>query len=149
MTVWLDADAAPAPVKEILFRAAARRSVPVVVVANSAQRVPKSKWVRFVQVGGGLDAADEHIAASCAPGDLVITDDVPLAAAAVEAGAQVLRFRGEMLDEGNVTQRLAVRDMLDDMRGAGMMTSGPPPFGKKERQQFANALDRWLTQRGR
>lgn len=146
MTIWIDADAAPRPVKELVYRAAQKRQVLVILVANQGQVVPRSKHIRTIQVSGGLDRADEYIVEQLVPGDLVVTADIPLAAAAVEKGAQVLQFRGELLDAGNVRQRLAVRDLMDDLRGAGVNTGGPPPFSPKDTQRFANALDRWLTQ---
>lgn len=148
MTIWLDGDAAPRAVKDIVFRAATKRRVAVVMVSNRWQKVPRSKWIRMVQVEGGLDRADEYIVEQLSAGDLVITADIPLAADAVEKGATVLRFRGEQLDASNVRQRLAVRDLMDDLRGAGVQTSGPPPFSTKDSQRFANALDRWLTVNG-
>ncbi|MEL6343197.1 MAG: YaiI/YqxD family protein [Myxococcota bacterium] len=149
MTIWLDGDAAPRAVKEIVFRAATRRQVPVVMVANRWQQVPRSTWIKMVVVEGGLDRADEHIVEQLAAGDLVITADIPLAADAVANGATILRFRGEILDKSNVKQRLAVRDLMDDLRGAGVQTRGPAPFGQKDGQRFANALDRWLTRNQR
>lgn len=145
-TIWIDADAAPRDCKDVLFRASERRGVPLVLVANHAQKMPRMGHIRFVQVGQGFDVADDYIAEHCAPGDLVITNDIPLAAQVVEKGAVALRPRGELLDERNVRQQLAMRDFMDEVRGSGVMTGGPPPFGAKEKQQFANALDRWLTQ---
>lgn len=145
--IWLDADAAPRDVKEILFRAARRREIQVVVVANRAQHVPQDPHIRFVEVSAGLDVADDHIVASCAPGDLVITADVPLAAAVIDRGATVIQPRGEVLDASNVGQRLSVRNFMDELRAGGLAGGGPPPFGQAERQRFANALDRLLTQR--
>jgi uncharacterized protein YaiI (UPF0178 family) len=144
-TVWIDADAAPGACKEVAFRAADRRKVMVVLVANRAQRIPRSAFLRFVQVSAGADVADDHIAASCEAGDLVVTADIPLAARAVERGAIVVTPTGEELTADNVRQRLSVRDFLDDLRGGGVMTGGPPPYGDKDKQRFANALDRWLT----
>lgn len=146
-TLWLDADGAPRAVKEILFRVAERRGLDLVLVANSAQAVPRSPRIRQVQVGQGLDVADDWIASHCAPGDVVITGDIPLAAELVARGALVLQYRGDVLDAGNVRERLAVRDFLDGARGAGLTTGGPPPFGVPDRTRFANALDRLLTAR--
>lgn len=144
-TIWIDGDGVPGACKEILFKAGLRTKVPVVLVANRWQQVPK--YIRFVQVSGGLDVADDHIAESCQPGDLVISSDVPLAARVVEAGGTVITFRGHPLDGDNVQQRLGVRDFMDEMRGAGIQTGGPPPYGPKDKQRFANALDRWLSRR--
>ncbi len=149
MTLWIDADAAPRPVKDIVFRAAERRKVDVVVVANRPQQVPRSVRVRFVLVGQGMDVADDHIAAGCAPGDLVITADIPLAALVVAKGVDVLDPRGELLNEANVRQRLSMRDFLEEVRASGQVTGGPPPFDDRAKQRFANALDRWLTLTGR
>ena len=148
-TIWIDGDAAPKACREIIFRAAERTRTQVILVANSWQHLPKRSFLKFVQVAGGLDVADDHIAESCQPGDLVITADIPLAARVIEAGGTVLRFRGEPLTEENVRQRLAVRDLMDELRGAGVMTGGPPPYGPKDKQRFANALDRWLAQRSK
>lgn len=148
-TVWIDGDGLPAAVRDVLFRAAMRREVPTVIVANRAVRTPRSKWIRSVQVAAGFDVADEHIVESCQPGDLVITGDIPLAAQAIARGATVLQHRGEELDERNVQQRLAMRDMLDELRGGGVTTGGPPPYSSVDKQRFANALDRFLTALGR
>lgn len=144
-TIWVDADGAPGAVKEIIFKASQRTRVPVKVVANRWQQTPKFRWIQAVVVDGGLDVADDYIAEQCQPGDLVITSDVPLAARVIEAGASVIRFRGEVLTQTNVQQRLQVRDFLDDLRGSGIQTGGPPPYGQKDKQQFANALDKWLA----
>ena len=144
-TIWIDADAAPRDCKDVLFKAAERTHIPLVLVANHPQNVPNRRWIRFVQVGKGFDVADDYIADQCEDGDLVITNDIPLAAQVVEKGALALRPRGELLDAKNVRQQLAMRDFMDSMRGSGVMTGGPPPFGPKEKQAFANALDRWLA----
>ncbi|MCP4807592.1 MAG: YaiI/YqxD family protein [Proteobacteria bacterium] len=146
-TIWIDGDGVPRACKEILFKAALRTKCPTVLVANSWQQVPKLAWITFVQVSGGLDVADDHIAESCQPGDLVITSDVPLAARVCEAGGTVVTFRGQALDQANVQQRLGMRDFMDDLRGTGVMTGGPPPYGPKDKQRFANSLDRWLSRR--
>lgn len=143
--VWVDADATPAAVREVLYRAADRRQVRLMLVANRPQRFPRSKWIGSVEVAAGMDVADDHIAAGCLPGDLVITADVPLAAACVEKGAVVIDPRGEQLDARNVKQRLAVRDMMTEMRASGIETGGPPPYDKAALQRFSNALDRNLT----
>lgn len=144
-TIWIDADAAPRACKEVLFKASERTRIPLILVANQPIKAPNRTWIRMVQVGKGFDIADEYIAENCASGDLVITNDIPLAAQVVEKGALALRPRGELLDAKNVRQQLAMRDFMDSMRGSGVMTGGPPPFGAKEKQQFANALDRWLS----
>ena len=145
MTIWIDADAAPKAVKEIVFRAAIKRRVTVVLVANSFMQTPRFRWISAVRVGAGLDVADDYIAEHCERGDLVITADIPLAAQVVDKGAIVLRFRGQVLDAANVKQRLAMRDLMDDLRGCGVTTGGPPPFGPLDRQRFANSLDRYIS----
>jgi len=145
-TIWIDGDGAPKACKEIIFKASNRTGTPVVLVANRPQAVPRLATVRFQLVGGGLDVADDHIAECCQPGDLVITSDIPLAARVIEAGGTVLQFRGEPLTEVNVQQRLVMRDFMDEIRGAGVLTGGPPPFGPKDKQRFANALDRWFAE---
>ncbi len=145
-TIWLDADGAPRGCKEILFRTAIQRGVNLVVVANRWQQVPDSPWIRFQQVSAGLDVADDHIAARCQPGDIVVTSDVPLAAEVIAAGAVVLQHRGEELDESNVRQRLAMRDLLTELRASGLGGGGgPPPYGRNDRIRFSNALDRLLA----
>ena len=144
-TIWIDADGAPGACKEMVFKASHRRKTPVRVVANRYQQTPRFRWITFVLVEGGLDVADDHIAEHCQSGDLVVTSDIPLAARVIERGATVIRFRGEVLDHTNVAQRLQVRDFMDDLRGAGVTTGGPPPYGSKDKAKFAGALDRWLT----
>jgi len=127
LTIWIDADAAPRACKDVLFRASQRKKVSLVLVANSYQTVPKLNWIRFVQVGKGFDVADDYIVEHCAAGDLVITNDIPLADQVIDKGAAVIRPRGEELDAKNVKQRLAQRDCLDELRGGGVVTGGPPP----------------------
>ena len=145
--VWLDADAAPRAIKDILYRAAQRGRMELAMVANARQRVPEHAAIVLVVVGGDLDEADDFIAAHCMPGELVVTADVPLAARAVEAGAVALRPRGGLLDETNVGDALAVRDLRESLRSAGAQGGGPPPFDKGAAQRFANALDRWLARK--
>ncbi|MCO4762756.1 MAG: YaiI/YqxD family protein [Myxococcales bacterium] len=145
-TIWIDGDAAPKTCKAILYKASGRTHVPIILVANRAQDVPRH--VKFIQVPGGMDVADDYIADHCQPGDLVISADIPLAARIIEAGGTVLQFRGEPLTEENVRQRLAMRDFMDTLRGGGIFDGGPPPYGKKDTQRFANALDRWLARNG-
>lgn len=144
-TVWIDADAAPKACKEVAYKASANRGVHLVLVANRWQPTPKSNRIRFVQVDKGFDVADEYIVEHVAAGDLVVTNDVPLAADVIEKGATVVRPRGEELTEETVRQQLSVRDFLDELRGGGVMSGGPPPYSPKDKQRFANALDRWLT----
>lgn len=143
--IWVDADACPGPIKDILFRAAERVGLRLTLVANQPLRVPRSRFIETRQVGRGFDVADRWIAEQVEPGDLVVTADVPLAADVVERGGIALDPRGELLTEDNVRERLAMRDLLSDLRDAGMVTGGPAPLGKSDRQAFANALDRFLA----
>jgi uncharacterized protein YaiI (UPF0178 family) len=146
-TIWVDADAMPRPIKEVLFNASERRQVSVVLVANSWLRVPNYGRVSFVQVAAGPDEADNHIAEQAVAGDLVITQDVPLAARVVPKGAAVIQPNGRELDQDSIDEALAMRDFKESLRDSGVMTGGPPPFGPKQKQNFSNALDRWLTRR--
>ncbi len=147
-TIWIDADGTPKAIKEILFRVADRRRIPVRLVANRPQALPRSPRISAIQVGKELDAADAYIVDHCEPGDLVVTSDIPLAALVVAKGGTVLEARGEILDASNVEARLSVRNLQDERRGAWVDDgSGPPPFDAKARERFANALDRWLTRR--
>jgi len=143
--VWIDADACPVEIKELLFRAAVRRQVKMTLVANQPMRTPKSDYVDSIVVGSGLDVADRRIVELVEPGDLVVTADIPLAADVVAKGARALNPRGELYTEGNIGERLAVRNMLDDLRAGGQITGGPPNFNGKDKQAFANQFDRWLT----
>ncbi|MFN2378118.1 MAG: YaiI/YqxD family protein [Candidatus Binatia bacterium] len=148
MHIWVDADACPAVVKEILFRAAARVGCTMTLVANRLLRTPDSSpGITSVRVADGADVADRHIVASLAAGDLVITADIPLAADSVEAGAFALNPRGELYTRDNVRQALAARDLLTELRSDGLVSGGPAPIGQADRQRFANALDRFLTER--
>ncbi len=144
-TIWLDADAAPRALKELCYQVGERRRLRVVVVANQQQRIPDSHLIEQFTVGSGFDAADDHIADQCRSGDLVVTADIPLAARAVEKGAIALDHRGRVLDEENVQECLAMRNLSHALREDGVATGGPPPFGKADRQRFANAVDRTLT----
>ena len=145
MKIWVDADACPAVVKEILFRAAERTGVKVALVANQPVRVPASPHIEFVQVGQGFDVADNEIVKRAEGGDLVITADIPLAAEVMENGVHALSPRGELYSTDTIRQRLNMRDFMDTMRASGMHTGGPPPLSKSDRQSFANHLDRMLT----
>lgn len=146
MPIWVDADACPREVKELLFRAAERTRTRVTLVANTLMRYPASEYVTHILVPGGANVADQRIVELVQPGDLVITADVPLAAQVVAAGAQALDPRGELYREANVGARLAVRNLMDELRGTGDVTGGGPSnFTAKDRQAFANQLDRWLT----
>lgn len=145
MKIWIDADACPRDVKDVVFKAAARRQVETVLVANRPLATPKNRFVSSIVVAKGADVADDWIAERVAVEDLVITADVPLAARVVEKGATGLNPRGELYGEDNVRERLSVRDFMTELRDAGVVTGGPAPFGTKDKQRFANALDRELT----
>lgn len=148
MNIWVDADACPAVIKDILFRAAERKRVMTTLVANQMLRVPPSPYVRAVQVPAGFDVADHHIAAQVAAGDLVITADIPLAAAVIERGATALNPRGELYSAANIRESLSMRDFMEGLRNSGVQTGGPPPFSQADRQAFANQLDRLLARVG-
>lgn len=146
MKLWIDADAAPRDVKEIAFRTAKRRELATVLVANSRLSEPfGNPYVTTVRVEGGPDVADRHIADHAEPGDVVVTADIPLASALVAKRVIVIDPRGNEYTDENVGERLAVRDLMDGLRGAGMLTGGPRPYGPKDRQAFAVTLDRVLT----
>ena len=145
MAIWVDADACPAVIKDILYRAAGRTSTRLTLVANRALQVPRSPWIAMVQVPQGFDVADQHIVDVVAAGDLVITADIPLAAAVIDKGASALNPRGELYTADNVRQHLSMRNFLADLRGAGVETSGPAAFHQRDRQAFANQLDRLLA----
>ncbi|MCJ7814874.1 MAG: YaiI/YqxD family protein [Xanthomonadales bacterium] len=145
MQIWVDADACPNVIKEILFRAANRVQVPVVLVANQAIQAPRSPHIRTVQVTAGFDVADNYIVQQAGPGDLVITADIPLASEAIDKGCMALNPRGELYTEDNIRQRLNMRDFMDTMRGSGIDTGGPPAFSQADRMAFANQLDRLLA----
>ncbi|MEI7036171.1 YaiI/YqxD family protein [Fulvimonas yonginensis] len=145
--IWVDADACPGPIKEILFRAAERARVQVTLVANQPLRTPPSRFVRATQVAGGFDVADAEILQRVAAGDLVVTQDIPLAAQVIDKGALALHPRGELYTRETIAQRLSMRNFMDELRGAGVDTGGPSAFHARDRQAFANQLDRWLRQR--
>jgi uncharacterized protein YaiI (UPF0178 family) len=143
--IWVDADACPSDVKELLVRAAERLRVRAVFVANKPLNLPRSDLLSTIQVPKGLDIADTHIAANAKPGDLAVTQDIPLAAALVKAGVVVIDVRGELLSEENIGERLSVRNFAQELREGGVQTSGPEAFGPKDKQRFAATLDRELT----
>lgn len=145
MRIWVDADACPRPIREILFRAAERAMVQTVFVANRLVQIPRSAHVSFLRVASGQDVADKEIVRRLAPGDLVITADIPLAAAVLERGGHALDPRGEIYSSESIGARLSIRDFLDDLRSAGVDTGGPATFVQSDRQAFANRLDAWLT----
>ena len=145
--VWVDADACPGVIKDILFRAAERAHVHVTLVANQWLRTPPSRYVRALQVSGGFDVADSEIVARVQPGDLVVTQDIPLAARVLERGGIAVNPRGERYTADTMAERLSMRNFMEELRGAGVQTGGPPTFHARDRQAFANQLDRWLAQR--
>jgi uncharacterized protein YaiI (UPF0178 family) len=149
MTIWVDADAAPREVKEIIYRAAKRLEITTILVANQRLSTPlNNPHVSTVWVRGGPDVADQHIADHASAGDIAITADIPLAAILVEKGLSVLDPRGELYSEENIGERLSVRDFMDSLRGSGIETGGAKPYGAKEKQAFAGALDRLLARGG-
>jgi hypothetical protein len=146
MKIWIDADAAPNDVKQIVFRASLRLELPTALVANQRLETPRNNpRVESVVVPGGPDAADHHIVEHARPGDLAITADIPLAAELVEKEVLVLSPRGERFTEANVGERLSIRDFMESLRDSGVQTGGPDPYGTRDKQNFANALDRLLT----
>lgn len=145
MNIWVDADACPAVIKDILYRAANRVQLPLTLIANKLLRVPPSPWIRALQVPQGFDVADRRIAEAAQAGDLVITADVPLAAQVIAKGAYVLDPRGERLDAGNIAERLTLRNFMEGLRGSGVETGGPAAFSAADRQAFANGLDALLA----
>ena len=147
MKIWVDADACPRAVKDILFRVAERTEISVTFVANQRIRLPESPFIDLIQVGQGLDIADDEIADKCEAGDLIITADIPLAARIVEKGALALDPRGTMYDKTNIGQILDMRNFMDTLRGSGVETGGPDSFGQRERMKFANELDRFIARR--
>jgi len=145
--IWVDADACPKVIKEILYRAAERVQVLTTLVANSALRIPPSDFIRTLRVSQGSDVADHRIVQEVEPGDLVVTADIPLAAAVIARGAHALDPRGELYSEDNVRERLAIRNLMQDLRATGTLIDGPDPFGPRERRLFADHLDHLLTRR--
>lgn len=148
MHIWVDADACPLVVKEILFRAAARMRIPLTLVANQPLRIPPSPWIKAIQVPAGFDVADNKIARQMQPGDLVITADIPLAAEVIQKGGHALNPRGEFYTKENIRERLNMRNFLDELRSSGVNTGGPSSFSQGDRQSFANQLDRFLGRHG-
>jgi uncharacterized protein YaiI (UPF0178 family) len=145
--IWVDADACPVAMKEILFKAANRAQVLVTLVANQSLQIPKSPYIQFRQVERGFDVADNEIHQRVNSGDLVITGDIPLAADVIDKGATALNSRGELYTKENIRARLNMRDFLDNLRSSGIDTGGSPALSQADRQRFANALDRWLAKR--
>lgn len=145
MQIWVDADACPKVIKDILYRAAERRGIVLTLVANKPLRTPPSRFIRAIQVASGFDVADGKIVMELQAGDLVVTADIPLAAEVIAKGGQVLDPRGEQYTAENIGERLSLRNFLDELRGSGVETGGPPPLNQSDRQAFANGLDSLLT----
>lgn len=148
MAIWVDADACPVAIRDILVKAALRTKVELIFVANQPIKTPRVTHIRSVQVSQGFDVADNYIAQKVEADDLLITGDIPLAAEVMEKSAHALNPRGEMYSVDTIRQKLNMRDFMDVMRGSGVQTGGPPPMSAKDRQQFANHLDRYLSKHG-
>ncbi|CNH65721.1 YaiI/YqxD family protein [Yersinia mollaretii] len=146
MQIWVDADACPNVIKEVLFRAADRTGMMVTLVANQPVKTPPSKFIRTLQVASGFDVADNEIVQRVEKNDLVITADIPLAAEVIEKGGIALNPRGERYTPDTIRERLNIRDFMDTMRASGIQTGGPNTLNQRDRQQFANELDKWLQQ---
>ena len=145
MKIWIDADACPGVIKEILFRAAQRTGVQLTLVANQSLRIPRAANISMLQVAQGFDVADNEIVKRASEGDLVITGDIPLAAEVIDKGAHALSPRGEFYSTENIRARLNMRDFMDTLRSSGIDTGGPPALSQADRQAFANHLDSFLT----
>lgn len=144
MQIWVDADACPNVIKEVLFRAADRTAITVTLVANQPLRTPPSKYIRSLQVAAGFDVADNEIVRRCEAGDLVITADIPLAAEVLAKGGAALNPRGERYSEATIRERLTMRDFMETLRASGVQTGGPDSLSQRDRQQFAAELEKWL-----
>ncbi len=145
MQIWVDADACPNTIKDILFRAANRTGIPLTLVANQHLKTPPSQYIKSIQVEKGFDVADNYIAQQAQPGDIVITADIPLAADIVAKGAIGINPRGTLYDERNIKQKLTMRNFMEEMRSTGQVSGGPPPLDNRDKQAFANTLDRILS----
>lgn len=143
--IWIDADATPKPVREILCKAALRTHVHMYFVANHALPLPTLEWIHSVQVSSGFDVADHYIAQQCQPGDLVITQDIPLASEVIDKKVEAIHPRGEPYSPQTIRQKLNMRDFMETLRSSGIQSGGPAAFDQKDRQLFANTLDRWLA----
>ncbi|WP_320005747.1 YaiI/YqxD family protein [Maridesulfovibrio sp.] len=145
MQIWVDADACPKAVKEILFKTAVRRKVKLTLVANQYMNIPSSPFINMIKVGAGFDVADNEIVKLCQSGDLVITADIPLADKVVDKGATGLNPRGELYTEDNIKGILSMRNLMEELRSAGTVSGGPAAFSPKDKQNFTNQLDKFLT----
>jgi uncharacterized protein YaiI (UPF0178 family) len=143
--IWVDADACPVAIKEILFRAAERTETKVTLIANQYINTPGSRFIMSIQVQKGFDVADNEIVRRCGKGDLVITSDIPLADEVISKGCLALSPRGELFTEENIKQKLNIRDFMETMRSSGIQTGGPPSLGSRDKQAFGNQLDKWLS----
>jgi uncharacterized protein YaiI (UPF0178 family) len=148
MRIWVDADATPVAIKEIIFRAADRKQVHTTLVANQMLRVPVSPYIRAIQVPSGFDVADGYIVEQVVADDLVITADIPLAAAVIDKGALALNPRGELYSQANIRESLSMRDFMEGLRSSGVQTGGPAAFGHADKQAFARQFDRLLARQG-
>jgi len=146
LKIWIDADACPVVIKEILFKAADRTQTEITLVANHAMHLPPSRYLSFIQVGAGFDVADNEIVKRINTGDLVITSDIPLADEVITKGGLALSPRGELFSKDNIKSKLSMRDFMDVIRSSGVQTGGPPPLSQADRKTFASHLDRWLSQ---
>lgn len=149
MPIWVDADACPVPIRDILCRAATRWQIETTFIANHVIKLPPSPYIKARQVPQGFDVADNEIMAQLSDNDLVITQDIPLAAEAIEQGADVFNPRGQAFTRENIRQRLAMRNFMEEMRSAGQVTGGPSAFSQQDRKEFADQLDRWLQKHHR
>lgn len=149
MQIWVDADACPGPIREILYRVATRVQMPVILVANQRINTPKSPHIRMLQVEQGFDKADQEIVKRLSAGDLVVTSDIPLAAEAIDAGGEVLSPRGERYTRDNIAARLSMRDFMESLRASGEQTGGPSAFSQADRKVFADQLDRLIASAGK
>ena len=147
MHIWVDADACPGPIKEILFRAAQRTGLRLTLVANQPINIPRATNINAVQVASGFDVADNEIVHRSDAGDLVVTADIPLAAEVIDRGCSVLNPRGELYTKETIGARLNMRDFMDTLRASGVNTGGPPALSQGDRQAFANQLDKLITAR--
>jgi len=147
MTIWVDADACPNPIKTVLFRAAQKRQLPILLVANQFIATPPSKYIRAIRVSGGFDVADDYIVEHMQAGDLAITGDIPLAAKVIEQQGFVINPRGEVYSRENIGEKLALRNFMEEMRNSGQVSGGVSAMAAKDVQNFANALDRFLSSR--
>jgi len=145
MRIWVDADACPVVIKEILFRAAERTEIEMTLVANQFIRTPPSRFIKSLQVAAGFDVADNEIVSRVSAGDLVITSDIPLAAEVIDKGGDALNTRGELYTVENIRERLNMRDFMDTMRSSGVHTGGPPALNQNDRKAFAGQLDKLLS----